>query len=425
MPPHRSNLTGFDEVTSAASGPVAVDGLFRFTPKHRFSLKNNPLSGVTAWQFALILSKHAREVDWAGPALLRVAFLVVMACLNTGLALVEHVLFGRQIAQQKLHKAPVFVLGHPRTGTTLLHNYLARDTARFGTCSTFAAGFPSSFLWFAPFKGLLAGILDETRPMDRMPLSFDLPQEDELATTLLSAGASYYMVLYFMRTERKLRHLLAFDPTDADGDTTIGEVDAAREAWRVAFLHMCKKLTVEAARQGHGFGFHDEPNQPPRLVLKSPVHTARIPLLRALFPDCQFIYVHRNPYEVFASACNMADTTYWFTYLCPPPSDRQIQEFVLWQYEAMWEHYEHARAALPGGALVEVAYTDLVESPVSTLARVYDELGWAGFPQAMFAQEARGLASYRPNTLRPLDASVRRVVAARWGPSFARLGYEV
>ena len=36
-----------------------------------------------------------------------------------------------------------------------------------------------------------------------------------------------------------------------------------------------------------------------RLVLKSPVHTARVELLLKLFPDAQFIYIHRDPETVY------------------------------------------------------------------------------------------------------------------------------
>lgn len=41
-----------------------------------------------------------------------------------------------------------------------------------------------------PFKGLLQPLLDETRPMDGMALSFDLPAEDEIATSGLSGKSS-------------------------------------------------------------------------------------------------------------------------------------------------------------------------------------------------------------------------------------------
>ena len=33
---------------------------------------------------------------------------------------------------------------------------------------------------------------------------------------------------------------------------------------------------------------------------------------RQLFPKAQFIYMHRDPVDVFVSAANMADTTYWY-----------------------------------------------------------------------------------------------------------------
>ena len=47
-----------------------------------------------------------------------------------------------------------------------------------------------------------------------------------------------------------------------------------------------------------------------RLLLKSPVHTSRIKILLQLYPDAQFVFIHRDPYTVFKSAANMADTTW-------------------------------------------------------------------------------------------------------------------
>eukprot|EP01043_Picozoa_sp_COSAG02_P000627 COSAG02_NODE_12_length_58022_cov_242.077379_10_plen_83_part_00 len=52
--------------------------------------------------------------------------------------------------------------------------------------ATFQVGFPSTFLSLERFKPALAPMLDSTRPMDNMALDFDLPQEDELATNVLS-----------------------------------------------------------------------------------------------------------------------------------------------------------------------------------------------------------------------------------------------
>ena len=58
-----------------------------------------------------------------------------------------------------------------------------------------------------------------------------------------------------------------------------------------------------------------------RMLLKSPMHTARIALLDGLFPRASYVYIHRHPYDVFQSACNMAEKTYSLTYLDDPTDD--------------------------------------------------------------------------------------------------------
>jgi hypothetical protein len=59
--------------------------------------------------------------------------------------------FSRLISRLRLrilcaHQPPVFIIGHPRTGTTLMHSLLALDEERFCVCNTFAAGFPTGKL---------------------------------------------------------------------------------------------------------------------------------------------------------------------------------------------------------------------------------------------------------------------------------------
>ena len=57
-------------------------------------------------------------------------------------------------------------------------------------------------------------------------------------------------------------------------------------------------------------------------MLKSPVHTARVELLLRLFPDAQFVYIHRHPETIYRSACHMADTTYGHMYLATPTDEQ-------------------------------------------------------------------------------------------------------
>jgi hypothetical protein len=101
------------------------------------------------------------------------------------------------------------------------------------------------------------------RPMDNMELHMDLPQEDELATTMLSGGISPYMPLYFMGKAEKFLKWTHFRDADVS--------DFRR--WRESFVYFLKKVTY---RNGG-------PDK--RMVIKSPVHTGRVRLLLEMFPE--------------------------------------------------------------------------------------------------------------------------------------------
>ena len=53
-------------------------------------------------------------------------------------------------------------------------------------------------------------IMDNKRPMDNMALAWDTPQEDELATNMMSSGVSPYMPLLFPRKEKSFRKFYRF-----------------------------------------------------------------------------------------------------------------------------------------------------------------------------------------------------------------------
>ena len=76
---------------------------------------------------------------------------------------------------------PLVILGHWRSGTTFLHEILARDQ-RFGYPSSYQVSFPHTFLLTEKFDArLCAPFLPRRRPMDGMEMKFCSPQEDEFA----------------------------------------------------------------------------------------------------------------------------------------------------------------------------------------------------------------------------------------------------
>jgi hypothetical protein len=210
----KANVLGFDTYerdadTSANSPDGSAGSSLSFTCKHVYSTKNNPLCGITFFKWMQMLLKFGIWIEVK--YYFRVFFVTVLSIINTVLWWVEEWKYSSRIAAMELPDDPVFVIGHPRTGTTLVHNLLASDNDNFFYCTTFCAGFPSAFLWFEEYgKKMFASAMEKTRPMDSMPLHFDLPQEDELATNMMSAGCSYYMPLWLMKQEPYFRRYLDF-----------------------------------------------------------------------------------------------------------------------------------------------------------------------------------------------------------------------
>mmetsp|Transcript_4704 Transcript_4704/g.14195 ORF Transcript_4704/g.14195 Transcript_4704/m.14195 type:complete len:389 (-) Transcript_4704:107-1273(-) len=375
-----------------------------FDPKYEWATKNNILSGITLGQWLRLLWWRGRHVDWLR-YWQRVAFITLLATINSVISVMEWMLWESTIQATAINPRPVFVLGHPRTGTTLLHTLLSLDKDRFAYCSTFQCGFPSGFLCLRNVSWLFAGVVDKTRPMDNMDLNFETPQEDELATNLLSSGVSPYMPLVMMRQEPDFRPFFTFK----DGGFVAGR--PAVERWTEAFLYFLKKVSVFS--QGR------------RLVIKSPVHTARVALILQLFPDAQFVYIHRDPVTVLQSALNMADKTYWYSYLNRPSPD-QILDFVTNQFEALFDAYEADKKLIPDGNLVEVRFADLEADLAGEMGRIYRELGWNGYDESArpaVAAYAAAKQSYRKNKLAELDPELSRLITERWAHICVAQGY--
>ena len=391
---------------AAASPSVAYQ--FRFAPAKLGSVRLHFLSGITLLPWLRLLLRYRRELHWQRFAH-RVAFLSLLACVNSLSAAVELLVHGRRIARQELHPAPLFILGHPRSGTTHLHNLLSCD-GRWAFCDTWTAGFISACLTLRPLRVLLAGLLDPTRPMDAMALSWALPAEDEIATTQLSGGVSPYLALVVPCCEAAmLRSLYTFDAANS----------AELAAWKAAFLRVCRIATL-AAGPAPGGG-------PRPLLLKSPVHTARIALMRRVFPGARFLYVHRHPLEVLSSALHMAESYYPFTFL-QLPTDAELTEFVLAQGELLYSEYARQKIALPPGALCEVAFQDLDADPASVLRSVYAQLGLGDYQRSGAAGAVAAylsqLVGFRKNALGPLPAHVEAAARLRWAAAFREHGYQ-
>jgi hypothetical protein len=334
---------------------------------------------------------------------------VIFSFMNSLLNVVQRVIYGRAIARVTLIP-PIFIIGHWRSGTTLLHELLARDPALTAP-STYECINPGHFHLSAWLFTRLDYLIPGTRPMDDMKLSWHNPQEDEFA--LLNMGLpSPYEELAFPNRRKRAAPFLRLDE--------LSPRDRAR--WRDALVTFLKSVTLYRMKRSKG--------GTPRLVLKSPPHTARLAALSETFPQAKFIHIVRNPAEVFPSSVRTWMSLFEVQGCQTPRAEAlpngapSIDDYVLSTFNELYRDFAKARDALPSDQFCELRYEDLVADPLAELERVYERLQLGGFDEARphFAAYLASVGNYRPSR-QMVAPDLHNEVRRRWAPFFETYGY--
>lgn len=305
--------------------------------------------------------------------------------------------FGAEVTGARV-EAPVFILGHWRSGTTLLHNLLINDP-QFAYPNLFQTTHPLTMLVREELiEAALRDAEAHGRPMDNVQITFRSPGEDEAALAVLSLRSPLIGWLFPQREAHYDRYLTFRDAPEAD-----------RRRWEDALLLFMRKLT-------HRYG--------KRLLLKSPQHTARVRYLLRLFPDARFIHIHRDPYTVFRSSQRLFAKAVPEAYLQQPPPGGH-DEGILSRYRAMYAAFFEDRVLIPAGQYVEVAYEDVERDMIGTVARIYETLSLPGFTgmRPALQRYVDSVADYQKNIHEALPEPLRQRVAAAAQTCFEAWGY--
>jgi hypothetical protein len=334
---------------------------------------------------------------------------ILFSFMNSLLNAVQHVFYGRRIAGTAL-QPPIFIIGHWRSGTTFLHELLTQDPG-LSAPSTYECFCPGHFHLSAGVFTKLDYLIPGTRPMDEMKMGWHNPQEDEFA--LLNMGlSSPYQELAFPNHRKTSAPYLSLDELST----------RERARWRATFITFLKSVTLRRMKQRGGTA--------PRLVLKSPPHTARLRMLSELFPDATFIHLVRNPAEVYSSSVHT-----WLSLFevqgCQTPRAEalpngapSIEDYVLSTFNELYRDFAGARSAIRTEQFLELRYEDLIAEPLAQLQRIYEqlELGPFGEARAHFAHYLGDVRNYRPSrhSVAPdAESEMRR----RWAPFIETYGY--
>jgi hypothetical protein len=354
------------------------------------------LLGITFGDWCRLLRENRFAVD---PGCYNKALVLTLASLmNTAGRWHEERLYRERIAEVERIPAPLFIIGHWRTGTTLLHNLLRLDE-RFAYPTLFQVSNPHTFLSREEKAAeRWANAPRVKRPMDNMKVRFDSPGEDEFAIATLSLR-SPIIGWAFPRRARHYDQYLTFD--DAP------EADVAR--WQDALRAFLRKLTWK----------YDRP-----LLLKSPAHTGRIRLLLRIFPGARFIHLHRDPYTVFQSTQRLYEYAVTPSHL-QQTDQEEAEGSILRRYAAMYDAFFRDRALIPNGRLCDVCFEELEDDKVGQVRRIYEQLNLPGFRdlEPQLERYVESISDYQKTRHPPLSESERQKIRDWWQQSFEMWAY--
>jgi len=312
-----------------------------------FDIMYEPLAGSSLSNLIRLLAQNNFMIT---PRYLpRMMYATMMSAIISPFRIKEHIKYHKKILGTTLKKDPVFIIGHWRSGTTYLHNVLSLDQ-QFGFCTTFHATLPGVFLSSEDeLKPILAASIPTTRPMDNAAMGPDLPQEEEYAIANISPYG-YYNGWCFPKHINRYSQFVSFQNVSP----------AIINEWKNTYHYFIRKLSLQ--RDGK------------QLLLKNPAHTARLTLLKEMYPNAKFIHIHRSPYDVIYSMVKFMSIVLPRYCVQAPPSIQEMEHNILDTYVQVYKTYLLQREQFTSDQLIDISYEQFITDPLPLLQRIYDQL---------------------------------------------------
>lgn len=288
---------------------------------------------------------------------------------------------------EAMWRRPLLILGLPRSGTTFLHQLLAANPEL--ACPTRLECFnPWTFLTLhrLGITRFLNSLPQRSRGIDQVQVGWSSPEEDEFALTALLADGPW-MGAVFPGSKAKYRRHYSMYP-DWEGASS----------WQEGLNYFTRKLVWE----------HRRP-----LVLKSPLHTGRIPDLLSVFPEARVLTIFRDPRDQWQSALGTTRHSdgHW-----PALQNYQVKSEGMYDLmQFMLDRYFQTRDQIPEDRLLEVTYEKLLSDTPGVLGEIHEKLNLSGLlPTLQGLERDNWLRSYRPNQHPELTQEERSEIVLRY-----------
>jgi omega-hydroxy-beta-dihydromenaquinone-9 sulfotransferase len=355
----------------------------------------HPLFGISLKNWIRVVEKNG-GID--RPYLGRALFITITSLCTAPARILFQLRYRKKINEVEIQHAPVFIIGHWRSGTTYLHEVLSQDP-QFCHVSLWNSLLPDSFLILEPLKQFLAPFLPSKRPMDEIAVEMDGPYEDEAALAALGPWSFFHCLHFPRNAEEQYLKSIHFQQLTSD------EI----HQWKQNYLKFIK--TVSLANQGK------------QLLSKNPPNTARLTTLLELFPDARFIHMYRSPYMVYLSTKKMRKNVLE-TLALQNHSDDEIEQQVLQNYQRMMTSYFEQKEKIPKDQLIEIKYEELIANPLQQIKRIYSQLQLPGLEKALpeMRKYLEKQADYKTNVY-TMDNKIVQHVKNHWKFTIDRWRY--
>jgi len=312
-------------------------------------LKDSYLTaGIKLDQLVRLLNRN--HINYTPKNIVRLAFLIQSATWSSFFSWIEKIRYSKALKNAKIPDNPLFIIGHWRTGSTLLHQLMSLDP-QLAAPTLFQVAVPDSFLVSAPYyRPLFKRIISEHRPMDQVKIGMDEPQEDEYAIYRITSYSPLENLVFAKSGAYFLNHGTPFLPS---GDLL--------EKWKLEVKGFYQKLH-----------FHTKK----RIVSKNPFNSCRIQTLCEMFPDAKFINIVRHPDDVVPSTIHMWDILQKQNRLNSPVTRPDFKE-VVGVLENILATIDSDSTRLRPGYYTEIRFEELETKPVAVLKKIYQVLDLA------------------------------------------------
>jgi hypothetical protein len=257
-----------------------------------------------------------------------------------------------EIAQHQI-RAPLFVVGLPRTGTTFLHTLLSADPANRA---------PLTWEVMEPSPPTNA---EKVRRIRRVSQNL----------TCLEWMAPNFRQLHPVGAQLPQECVSLMSPTFlSDQFDTMYSVPGYRE-W---FLRQDLQPAYEFHRR---FLQHlQERKNGRRWILKAPTHMFALPTLLATYPDALFLQTHRAPLEAITSVSSLITILRRVFSDAVDPVEIGTEAMRYWSKTLI--KFMGERDRLGPERIFDLSYVELRRDPIGAVRRVYEHFGWLLSPRA-------------------------------------------